>query len=214
MSERLRAVRNAARQFSFHRDMHHGWRRIAIWLAVSQTLTAGAFTAWLTFHATAYVTVAATPDGRIIPLVSLDEPVMTDASLRNWTVSAVTEAFTLGHHDWRMRLADIRESFTDRGYESFLQSLEESRFLLRLRRDYQVASAVAQGAPVVTDVRRHGGRLVWAVEMPILVSFSAGSSVRNERLLARALVTRVSRSERAAGIGIDQLIASKGKKRS
>ena len=29
---------------------------------------------------------------------------MSDAALRNWTVAAVTEAFTLGHHDWRLRL--------------------------------------------------------------------------------------------------------------
>ena len=68
--------------------------------------------------------MAATPDGRLVPLTPLDEPIMSDAALRNWTVAAVTEAFTLGHHDWRLRLASVRESFTDDGYESFLAEPE------------------------------------------------------------------------------------------
>ena len=78
---------------------------------------------------------------------------MSDAALRNWTVSAVTESFTLGHHDWRLRLSGIREHFTDSGYESFLKGLDESLFLDRLRDNLQVASAVAQGAPVIVDTR-------------------------------------------------------------
>ena len=53
-----------------------------------------------------------------MPLTPLDEPIMSDAALRNWTVAAVTEAFTLGHHDWRLRLAGIRGKFTDSGYEA------------------------------------------------------------------------------------------------
>ena len=103
---------------------------------------------------------------------------MSDAALRNWTVSAVTEAFTLGHHDWRLRLASVRESFTDEGYESFLKGLDESLFLDRLRENLQVASAVAQGAPVVTETRYFEGQLGWAIEFPLLVTFTAGGAER------------------------------------
>ena len=96
MSERLAAIRHAAARFAFHRDQHHGWRRAAVWLVVANTLTASALVAYILAHSTVYITVAATPDGKIVPLTPLDEPVMTDAALRNWTVSAVTEAF----HPW------------------------------------------------------------------------------------------------------------------
>ena len=211
MSERLAAIRHAATQFAFHRDQHHGWRCLAVWLVISNTLTAGTLAVYILTHSTVYVTVAATPDGKIVPLTPLDEPVMTDAALRNWTVSAVTEAFTLGHHDWRLRIAGLREYFTDRGYESFVSGLDKSLFLQRLQDNHQVASAVAEGAPVVTDVRKFNGRLAWALEFPILVTFAAGTRTVNRRLLAQVLVTRLPLQERAAGIGIDQLIASRRK---
>ncbi len=213
MSERIRAVRNAVNRFAFHRDQHHGWRRAAAWLLVCNALTAFALAGYVWMHSTVYITVAATPDGRLVPLTPLDEPIMSDAALRNWTVAAVTEAFTLGHHDWRLRLAAVRESFTDAGYESFLEGLNESLFLDRLRDNLQVASAVAQGAPVVTDTRFFQGRLGWAIEFPLLVTFSAGARSVSQDLIARVLVMRVPLSERPAGIGIEQLIAGKGESR-
>ena len=213
MSERLRAVRQAVNRFAFHRDQHHGWRRAAAWLLACNALTAFAFAGYVWLHSTVYVTVAATPDGRLVPLTPLDEPIMSDAALRNWTAAAVTEAFTLGHHDWRLRLAAVRESFTDAGYESFLDGLNESLFLDRLRDNLQVASAVAQGAPVVTDTRYFRGRLGWVIEFPLLVTFSAGARSVSRDLIARVLVMRVPLSERPAGIGIEQLIAGKGESR-
>ena len=213
MSERLRAVRQAVNRFAFHRDQHHGWRRAAAWLLACNALTAFAFAGYVWLHSTVYVTVAATPDGRLVPLTPLDEPIMSDAALRNWTAAAVTEAFTLGHHDWRLRLAAVRESFTDAGYESFLHGLNESLFLDRLRDNLQVASAVAQGAPVVTDTRYFRGRLGWVIEFPLLVTFSAGARSVSRDLIARVLVMRVPLSERPAGIGIEQLIAGKGESR-
>lgn len=207
------AVRRAVGRFAFHRDQHHGWRRAAAWLLACNTLTAAALAAYIHLHSTVYITVAATGDGRLIPLTPLDEPVMSDAALKNWTVSAVTEAFTLGHHDWRLRLSNLRDKFTDAGYESFLGGLRDSLFLDRLRDNHQVASAVARGAPVVTDMRRFEGRLGWAVEFPMLVTFAAGTRTVSRSLIAQALVVRVPLSERPAGIGIAQLIATREGKR-
>ena len=209
MSERASAIRQAVNRFAFHRDQHHGWRRAAAWLLLCNALSLAALGGAIALYTPVYVTVAATPDGRLVPLTPLDEPIMSDAALRNWTVSAVTEAFTLGHHDWRLRLASVRESFTDEGYESFLKGLGESLFLDRLRENLQVASAVAQGAPVVTETRYFEGRLGWAIEFPLLVTFSAGARSVSQDLLARVLVMRVPLSERPAGIGIEQLIADR-----
>ena len=179
-------------------------------LLLCNVLTAATFAGYVSLHSTVYIAVAATPDGRLVPLTPLDEPIMSDAALRNWTVAAVTEAFTLGHHDWRLRLAAIRENFTDSGYDSFLEGLGESLFLDRLRDNLQVASAVARGAPVIVDTRHFAGRIGWAVEFPILVTFSAGARRVSQELIAQVLVMRVPLEERAAGISIEQLIASKG----
>ena len=211
MSGRLQAVRHAANLVGFHRDQHHGWRRAALCLVATNILTLLVMLGYMNLHSTVYVTVAATPDGRVVPLTQLSEPMMTDAQLKNWTVTAVTEAFTLGHHDWRMRLGAVRESFTDRGYESFVDALEESRFLERIRDRLQVSAAVAKGVPVVTDTRLHGERLIWVIEFPFLVTFEAGNRRFSSELLAEVLVMRVPLWERVAGIAIEQLIATREK---
>ncbi len=177
----------------------------------TNVLTLLVMVSYMNLHSTVYVTVAATPDGRVVPLTLLSEPMMTDAQLKNWTVSAVTEAFTLGHHDWRMRLGSVRENFTDRGYASFVQALETSRFLERIQDRLQVSSAVAKGVPVVTDTRLHGDRLVWVIEFPFLVTFEAGRRRFNQELVAEVLVMRVPLWERISGVAIEQLIATRGK---
>ena len=177
----------------------------------TNTLTAAAFAGYVFFHSTVYITVAATPDGTA---GAADAARRADhvgrGACATGPVAAVTEAFTLGHHDWRLRLAGIRGKFTDSGYESFLAGLDDSLFLDRLRDNLQVASAVARGAPVITDTRHFAGRIGWAIEFPLLVTFEAGSRRVSQDLLAQVLVMRVPLEERPAGIGIEQLIASKG----
>ena len=208
---RAQAMSEMGNLFAFHQDQHRVWRRIAGWLAMSNVATAAALAGYVWFHSTTYVTVAATPDGRVIPLTPLDEPIMSDSALKNWTVAAVTEAFTLGHHDWRARLSAVRRHFTDKGYESFLAGLEESLLLARLRENRQVASAVATGAPVIVDTRKYRGRIAWEIEFPMLMTFQAGAKRLDQALNGKVLVTRVPLSDRVTGIGIARLVASRGK---
>ena len=211
MSARRQAVQEAGNMLAYHRSQQRAWRRMALALAGALTLALAALAGDLWLRKATYIPIAATPDGRLIPLTPLDEPIMSDAALKNWTVSAVTEAFTLGHHDWRMRLSSIRENFTDSGYESFLRGLNDSLFLARLRDNLQVASAAARGAPVITDARVMAGRVGWAIEFPIVVTFAVGRKSITQDLIARALVMRVPLSERVRGIAIEQLIATKGR---
>ena len=208
---RAQAIAEMGNLFAFHQDQHRAWRRIAGWLAMSNVATAAALAGYVWFHTTTYITVAATPDGRVIELTPLDEPIMSDAALKNWTVAAVTEAFTLGHHDWRARLSAVRRHFTDDGYESFLGGLEESLLLTRLKDNRQVASAVATGSPVILDTRKYRGRIAWEIEFPMLLTFQAGAKRLDQGLKTKVLVTRVPLSDRVTGIGIARLVASRGR---
>ncbi len=209
MSARTQAARAALSQAGYHADQHRGWRRLALVLAVVSGVEAAALAGYIHFHSTVYITVAATPDGRVIEMTPLDEPIMSAAALRNWTVAAVTEAFTLGHHDWRMRLTDVRDRFTPEGYDGYLTALQDSLYLDRIRDNLQVAAAVATGAPVITATQIFDGRAGWSIELPILVTFQAGHRTNHQHLTMRVLVMRVPLSENAAGIGIQQMIATR-----
>lgn len=207
MSGLREAVAGAARNLSFERSAHHGWRRIAFaLLALNVLLTVGLVGA-VALHEPDYITIAATPDGRVYKAQTLREPVRTAAALQNWTVTAVTEAYTFGHHDWRMRLNAAREYFTNQGYEGFVGELERTLYLDRIRDNFQVASAVAQGAAIIRDSGVfEGGRLGWKLEFPLLFTFHAGKKTASTRVVAQVLVMRVPFDERATGLGIEQLL--------
>lgn len=206
MSGLREAVAAAARNLSFERSAHHGWRRIAfVLLAVNVALAAGLVGA-VGLYEPNYITIAATPDGRVYEAQTLKQPVRTAAALQNWVVTAVTEAYTFGHHDFRMRLNAAREYFTPEGYESFMSELVRTLYLDRIRNNFQVASAVAQGAAVIRDSGVYGDRLGWKLEFPLLFTFHAGKKQASTRVVAQVLVMRVPFDERASGLGIEQLL--------
>ncbi len=206
MSGLREAVSGAARNLAFERAAHHGWRRIAfVLLAVNVALTAGLVSA-VGLYEPDYITIAATPDGRVYEAQTLKEPVRTAAALQNWAVTAVTEVYTFGHHDFRMRLNAAREYFTPEGYESFMSELERTLYLDRIRDNFQVASAVAQGAAIIRDSGVYGERLGWKLEFPLLFTFHAGKKQASTRVVAQVLVMRVPFDERASGLGIQQLL--------
>lgn len=203
------AMEHAGAQFALHRAAHAAWRRVALVLVVAVLALSLAVVGLVMRGRPMDRAYAATEDGRVIPLTPLAEPVMTQAALRSWVVTALTEAFTLGHHDYRMRLGQVREYFTDDGYESFTEQIEASLLLQRVVEYRQVTAAVAGGAPVITHSHTWKGRGVWTLETPLLVTFYAGNRQETEKLLVTALVMRVAREERPAGIGIQQIIAER-----
>ena len=213
MSGLRQAVEAASRSLSFERSAHHGWRRVAFVLLAVNVLLSLALWGYIDRHDTVYLQFAVTPGGKVIEAQGLGEPVRTDAALKNWAVTAVTEAFSFGHSDWQMRLSAVREYFTDEGYESFIGELEESLYLDRIRDNYQVASAVAQGAPVITGSRIFpDGRAGWQLEFPMLITFHAGRKRASTKFVTKVLVMRVPFDERRAGIGIQVIEATKARR--
>ena len=203
------AIEHAGRQFALHREAHRAWRRAALVLVVVVAALSVAVVGLVVRDRPVDRAYAATPDGRVIALTPLADPVMTQGALQNWVVTAVTEAFTLGFHDWRLRAAQVREYFTEDGYAGYVSQIEQSRMLERIREFRQVTSAVARGAPVITKASMWQGRAVWTVETPILLTFHAGNREESEKLVVSVLVMRVNREERPAGIGIQQLVAER-----
>ena len=202
-------MEHAGAQFALHRAGHEAWRRAGLALAVAVVMLAVAVVGLVLRDRPVDRAYAATPDGRVIELTALDQPVMSQAALRSWTSRALSEAFTFGYHDYRMRLGQVAEYFTDEGYASFTEQLERSRVLQRVLEYRQVAAAVVSEAPVITKSAMWQGRGMWTLEVPMLVTFYAGNRRETEDLLVTALVMRVERDQRPAGIGIQQIVAER-----
>ncbi len=150
---------------------------------------------------------ATTEDGRLVPMVPLNEPNLSAPALMSWTAQAATEVMTFGFNDYRRRLQESSRNFTRRGWESFTQALQKSRIIEMVEVNQQVVTAVPLGAPIIKSEGLVTGRYQWEVELPLALTYQAGSRTRTDNLLVRLIVVRVPRLESANGVGIEQWIS-------
>src|SRR5690606_34995798 len=55
---------------------------------------------------------ATTEDGRVIPMVALNQPNLSSPALLSWVAQAATEVMTFGFNDYRRRLQEASRTFT------------------------------------------------------------------------------------------------------
>jgi len=150
---------------------------------------------------------ATTEDGRLVPMIALSEPNMSAPALMSWVAQSSTEVMTFGFNDYRRRLQESSRNFTRRGWESFTQALQRSRIIEMVEANQQVVTAAPQGAPILESQGLVAGRYQWVIQIPMVLSYQAGSASRSDSLLVTVVVVRVPRLESPNGIGIEQWIA-------
>ncbi|MBI1326508.1 MAG: type IV secretion protein IcmL [Alphaproteobacteria bacterium] len=150
---------------------------------------------------------ATTEDGRLVPMVPLNEPNLSTPALMSWVAQSATEVMTFGFHDYRRRLQESSRHFTRTGWASFTKALEDQGVITRIEANRQVVSAAPLAAPVIVSEGMVGPRYQWVVEMPMSITYQAGSKIGTTNILAKMVVVRVPQLESPNGIGIEQWIA-------
>lgn len=151
---------------------------------------------------------ATTEDGRLMPMVPLNQPNLSTPALMSWVAQATTEVMTFGFNDYRRRLQEASRNFTRTGWESFTTALQQSRIIEVVESNQQVLTAAPQGAPVLQSEGVVMGRYQWVVQLPMILTYQAGTRTRSDALLVTVVVVRVPRLESANGVGIEQWIAA------
>lgn len=149
---------------------------------------------------------ATTPDGRLMPLVALSEPLLQKKSIISFAAEAATETMTFGFHDYRRRLQTARENFTEGGWKHFLQALDNASYIETIINNRQVISAIPLAPPLIVDEGLNNGVYKWMVEVPLSLSIESGSEVSSKKIVVKIVVSRRSRVENNRGVGIDQWI--------
>ncbi|WP_300715798.1 DotI/IcmL/TraM family protein [uncultured Bilophila sp.] len=150
---------------------------------------------------------AATPDLRLGPMISLDQPLLTQEGLLTWVSDTIAGAMSLNFLEWRKKLESIRPHFDDAAYKSFLASLQSSGVLDMIRDKRLSASAVATRAPVIIASGLVSGKATWKVEFPLIVSYESSQGVEStQKLLATVLVCRASTAKTPRGVVIQQVV--------
>lgn len=151
---------------------------------------------------------ATTVDGRVIPMVSLDQPNLSDPALLSWVAQAATETMTFGFADYRRRLQESSRHFTKSGWAEFASELSRIKLIEQIEENYQIVTAAPAAAPIIQEKTVRGGRYQWVVTLPLVLSYESQGSKRTDQWLVKLVVVRVPRLESPNGVGIAQWLAS------
>jgi len=150
---------------------------------------------------------ATTADGRIMQLIPLDQPSMSQAALMSWVSLASTETMTFGFHDYQRRLQQSSRHFTRRGWETFTTALQKSRMIDTITTAQQVVTAEPRGAPILKQQGVFNGKYRWMIQLPLRITYKTGKQSRGDNISVMMVVERVPSLENPNGVGIDQWIA-------
>lgn len=151
---------------------------------------------------------ATSSDGRILPLYSLSEPVVSKPELLQWATMAATAVNTYDFVNYRQQLQAASQYFTPDGWKDFEAAMQSSRNLQTVVDKKLTTSAVATGAPTILEEGMLNGRYAWKVQLPILVNYESSSTSIRQPLLVTMIVTRVSTLDTPKGIAIAQYYAT------
>jgi intracellular multiplication protein IcmL len=150
---------------------------------------------------------AATDSGRIIPLIPLDRPNLSDKALLQWTSEAVVSLYSYNFVNFREIFQGNRSYFTAAGWRGFMQALDASKNLETVRTKKLIVSAVLTGAPVITNQYVLNGRYTWQIQMPLLVTYQGSTDRITQNFILMLKIERVSTLDNVYGVGISEFVA-------
>jgi intracellular multiplication protein IcmL len=149
-------------------------------------------------------------DGKLVPLIPLNQPNVSQAALLQWANTAVIAVNTYDFFNYREQLQKASEYFTPEGWQAYLNELKASRNLNAVLEKKLVVSAVATRAPTILRESILDGVYTWVVNMPILVTYQSASEYSQQSLIVTLMVRRISTLTNPNGIGITNYIAAEG----
>lgn len=147
-------------------------------------------------------------NGRIVPLVPIDQPNQSDASVLSWAATAAVAAFSYNFVNYRSEIQASSGYFTPDGWDQFVTALQQSNNLEAVKAKKLVVSAVATGAPVILQKGLLNGAYSWRIQLPIKVTYQSPNEFSQMDYMITMLVTRVSPLNYPRGIGIMQFVVA------
>ncbi len=153
---------------------------------------------------------ATTEDGRLIPMVALNEPNLSTPALLSWVAQSASETMSFSFSNYRRNLQEASRNFTRSGWESFSTALQNARIIESIVANTQEITAVPRGAPILKSEGVQNGQYQWIVQIPMILTYVSGSKSRDDHWMITIVVVRVPRLESPNGIGIAQWVAVPG----
>jgi len=144
------------------------------------------------------VPVAMDSTGRVIPLVPLDQPYVTDSRVIGFVDECIRRSFGHDYENFRMTINDAKECYTPTGASEFEEAISP------LIRDVINMNLVMSASLETTVVVRRGvrnGYFTWETQTPVTI-YRRGTreTIAPVRYIVSALVIRVPLEQDVRGV--------------
>lgn len=197
---------------------HESWirshERMSISVLVMSVVTAGSLglAIWTLNSKPEPVYFATRDTGGILPLVPVSTPYLSDGSVTNFAVKAVTHALTMDFANWRDDLLEASAYFEHPdGWNGFLDAIEKSGMLSYLRDHRLVSTVVANGATITETGLDDRNRYSWNVQVPLSITYESASEISRDDLLADIVVSRLPTWQAPEAAGVSRIIIRPGR---
>ena len=148
--------------------------------------------------------IAATPEGRVIPVVPLDKPYVSDARVLGYVDECARMVFSHDFLHWRTTLQGSKTCFTEKGGDAVEEAL--SPWVKDIVDRELTMSVSLSDTPVIAKRGEFDGKFAWRVQAPISL-FRRGTKVSDmpRPFILHVVVRRVGLDQNPRGIAIDSL---------
>jgi|GEM_PF-6692301 len=162
---------------------------------------------WIETHPPLPTYFATSQTGRIVPLVPLDVPYVTDHTVIAWAMQKVSDAMSFSALNYRRDLQRARQYFTAGGFQGFLDGLKAHAELKAIRERNLMLSTIPTGAGVVVwQGRLPNGIYAWKVQFPVKMIFRSSSAINEHKYLATVLIQRAVTLKNPSALSIENIV--------
>jgi len=135
---------------------------------------------------------ATTPDGRVIPLVSLSEPMVHSNRMQSWIGQSLTNILSFGFNDYQQHFTRNRSYFTDQGWIEFQRELKRERLVETVKTQKIFIKSSPATPAILIEEGDKNGIYRWIYEVPMVMTYANDKAIKSSQKKVRLVVERVS----------------------
>jgi intracellular multiplication protein IcmL len=201
------ALETVINRNNFYRD---NYRRmiVVLFLLVFVIIGLLGVSYYVVSHPTKPAYFATTNEGRITPLYALNQPIISQSEILQWSIRAVVASYSFNFVEYERQFQQAAIFFSPQGWDYFMNALRSSRNLETVIRKKLVATAVPTGSAIIVNRGVINSRYTWKIRVPVLVTYQSASTRFTQALVVTMIIQRVLFVNDPKGIAIEQFVAS------
>ena len=149
---------------------------------------------------------AVSQDLRVIPLVPLSEPHISDQGIIDWSAQVVENTIGFDFVHWKSTLQSVRGDYTPAAFDQVVGALKSSGILGKVIDERLVLSAAPVSTPIIVDKGPLGNTYAWKVKFPMMVTYQdARGSASSSTVSVSMIIKRQNTIDYPRGVAIDQV---------